>query len=124
MTMGAKRLRVAARGGCGPVLRPGPEIRVLFAFDPTRSALLLLGGDKAGYWQRRYKQNIPIADQLYQDYTAEAEKQRVMPKRIPLDWEDLERELHAAGVSPEEIETGARRLLGHARGHQLAEIRK
>jgi hypothetical protein len=33
-------------------LRPGSagrsEIRVLFAFDPTRSALLLLGGDKAG----------------------------------------------------------------------------
>ena len=39
-------------------LRPGSaarsEIRVLFAFDPTRSALLLLGGDKAGNWQRWY----------------------------------------------------------------------
>jgi hypothetical protein len=34
-----------------------------------------------------------------------------MPHRTPLDWEDLERELHAAGVSPEEIETGSRRLL-------------
>jgi hypothetical protein len=34
-----------------------------------------------------------------------------MPKRTPLDWEDLERELHAAGVSPAEIEAGARRLL-------------
>jgi hypothetical protein len=37
-------------------LRPGSagrsEIRVLSAFDPTRSALLLLGGDKAGNWQR------------------------------------------------------------------------
>lgn len=33
-------------------LRPGSggrsEIRIVFAFDPTRSALLLLGGDKAG----------------------------------------------------------------------------
>lgn len=47
-----------------------------------------------------------------------------MPKRIPLDWEDLERELHAAGVSPDEIETGARELLARARGHQLAESRK
>jgi len=40
-------------------LRPGSagrsEIRVLFAFDPTRSALLLLGGDKAGNWQRWYR---------------------------------------------------------------------
>src|SRR5208282_3803972 len=33
-----------------------------------------------------------------------------MPERTPLDWADLERELHAAGVSPEEIEAGARRL--------------
>ena len=27
-----------------------------------------------------------------------------MPKPTPQDWEELERELHAAGVSPEEIE--------------------
>jgi len=58
-------------------LRPGSaarsEIRVLFAFYPTRSALLL-GGDKSGNWQRWYKENIPIADQLYPDYTTEAEE--------------------------------------------------
>jgi DNA-binding XRE family transcriptional regulator len=47
-----------------------------------------------------------------------------MPKRTPLGWADLKRELHAAGVSPEEIEAGARRLLAQARGYQLAEIRK
>jgi hypothetical protein len=61
-------------------LRPGSaarsEIRVLFAFDPTRSALLLLGGDKSGNWQRWYKENIPIAEQLYLDYTAEADRRR------------------------------------------------
>jgi hypothetical protein len=34
------------------------------------------------------------------------------------DWETLERELHAAGVSPAEIEAGARRLLAQAREHQ------
>ena len=59
-------------------LRPGSagrsEIRVLFAFDPTRSALLLLGGDKAGNWQRWYRQNIPIAEQLYLEYATEQEK--------------------------------------------------
>jgi hypothetical protein len=47
-----------------------------------------------------------------------------MPKRAPQDWETLERELHAAGVSEAEIEAGARRLLAEARGHQLAEARK
>jgi hypothetical protein len=41
-----------------------------------------------------------------------------MAKRTALDWETLERELHAAGVSPAEIEAGARRLLAQARGHQ------
>lgn len=60
-------------------LRPGSkgrsEIRVLFAFDPTRSALLLLGGDKAGNWQRWYRQNIPVAEQLYLDYTQAAERE-------------------------------------------------
>lgn len=56
-------------------LRPGSarrsEIRVLFAFDPSRSALLLLGGDKAGNWQRWYRENIPIAERLYQEYTTD-----------------------------------------------------
>jgi DNA-binding XRE family transcriptional regulator len=47
-----------------------------------------------------------------------------MPKRTPLDWEDLEHELHAAGVSPGEIQAGARQLLAQARGHQLALTRK
>jgi ribosome-binding protein aMBF1 (putative translation factor) len=47
-----------------------------------------------------------------------------MPKRTPRDWATLERELHAAGVSAEEIEAGARTLLAQARGHQLAEARK
>jgi DNA-binding XRE family transcriptional regulator len=47
-----------------------------------------------------------------------------MPKRTPQEWETLEGELHAAGVSPEEIEAGARMLLAQARGHQLAQARK
>ncbi|MGH3162208.1 MAG: type II toxin-antitoxin system RelE/ParE family toxin [Streptosporangiaceae bacterium] len=42
-------------------LRPGSkgrsEIRIIFAFDPTRSALLLLGGDKEGNWARWYRDN-------------------------------------------------------------------
>jgi hypothetical protein len=59
-------------------LRPGSrgrsEIRIIFAFDPARSALLLLGGDKAGNWQRWYRDNIPIAERLYLEYTAQDEE--------------------------------------------------
>ena len=32
---------------------------------------MALGGDKAGNWQRWYRQNIPIAEQLYLEYTTE-----------------------------------------------------
>ena len=46
---------------------------MLFAFDPTRSALLLLGGDKAGNRHRWYRDNIPLAEQLYLEYTEEEE---------------------------------------------------
>jgi hypothetical protein len=37
---------------------------VLFAFDPRRCAVLLIGGDKAGN-DRWYEQFVPIADALY-----------------------------------------------------------
>jgi len=47
-------------------LRPrGGFLRVLFAFDPQRTAILLLGGDKGGQWTTWYEEMIPIADQLY-----------------------------------------------------------
>jgi len=36
--------------------------------------LLLLGGDKAGNWARWYRENIPVAEQLYTDYTADEEE--------------------------------------------------
>jgi hypothetical protein len=47
-------------------------VRIIFAFDPARSALL--GGDKAGNWQRWYRDNIALAEQLYLDYTTEDEE--------------------------------------------------
>jgi hypothetical protein len=59
-------------------LRPGSrgrsEIRIIFAFDRTRSALLLLGGDKAGNWERWYRENIPIAERLYREYTTDGDE--------------------------------------------------
>lgn len=53
-------------------LRPGSsgrsELRILFAFDPERHAILLVAGDKAGNWTKWYKTNIPIADELFEDH--------------------------------------------------------
>lgn len=55
-------------------LRPGSrgrsELRVLFAFDPLRQAMLLMAGDKAGVWDRWYRVNIPLADDLFDRHLA------------------------------------------------------
>jgi hypothetical protein len=48
--------------------------QIIFAVDPTRPALLLLDGDKAGNWARWYRDNIPLAEQLCIDYTADEEE--------------------------------------------------
>jgi hypothetical protein len=45
----------------------GEPWRILFAFDPKRQAILLVGGNKSGN-QKWYKENIPIAEQRYKKY--------------------------------------------------------
>lgn len=52
-------------------LRPGGSIRVLFAFDPRRTAILLIGGDKRDRWQEWYQEMVPVADRLYDEHLAE-----------------------------------------------------
>ncbi len=44
--------------------------RVLYAFDPRRCAVLLIGGNKRGD-KRWYETFVPIADQLYDELLAE-----------------------------------------------------
>jgi hypothetical protein len=47
----------------------GRPIRILYAFDPVRNAILLIGGDKTGN-KRWYKTHVPIADKLYNQHLA------------------------------------------------------
>ena len=51
----------------------GHAFRVLYAFDPNRAAVLLIGGDKTGN-DRWYEIFIPIADRLYDEYLAELKR--------------------------------------------------
>jgi hypothetical protein len=44
-------------------LRAG-SMRALFAFDPRRQAIVLVGGDKRDDWTGWYERNIPLADDL------------------------------------------------------------
>jgi hypothetical protein len=59
--MALRELRVQSRG------RP---LRVFYAFDPLRQAVLLIGGDKTGD-NRFYERLIPVAEQIWVRYLEE-----------------------------------------------------
>ena len=48
----------------------GRPIRVFYAFDPRRTAILLIGGDKTGDG-RFYERFVPLADRLYDEHLKE-----------------------------------------------------
>ncbi|KXB09109.1 addiction module toxin RelE [candidate division MSBL1 archaeon SCGC-AAA385M11] len=52
----------------------GSPLRVLYAFDPRRTAILLIGGDKTGD-DRWYEKSIPMADRLYDEHLDELRKE-------------------------------------------------
>ena len=56
-------------------LRPGStgrtEVRVLFALDKQRKAILLVGGDKSDDRKDWYKVNVPIADDRFDERLAQ-----------------------------------------------------
>jgi hypothetical protein len=49
--------------------------RILFAFDPARTAILLVGGDKRGN-ARFYQNMIPLADSLFEKHLDKWRKRR------------------------------------------------
>jgi hypothetical protein len=55
----------------------GRPLRTLFAFDPRRSAILLIGGDKSGD-DRFYEHMIPLADDLYDVHLETLRKEGVI----------------------------------------------
>jgi hypothetical protein len=54
---------------------PGGNLRILFAFDPRRCAMLLIGGDKTNLWDEWYDKVIPVADALYTEHLATLKKE-------------------------------------------------
>ena len=56
------------------VQHAGQPYRVLYAFDPRRLAILLIGGNKAGD-DRWYGKFVPLADDLYDDHLKLLEKE-------------------------------------------------
>jgi hypothetical protein len=56
----------------------GEPYRIFYAFDPRRTAILLIGGNKTGD-DRFYERTVPIADSLYDTYIAELKKEGLIP---------------------------------------------
>jgi hypothetical protein len=52
----------------------GRPYRTLYAFDPRRMAILLIGGDKTGD-DRWYETNVPVADRLYDEHLEQLRKE-------------------------------------------------
>jgi hypothetical protein len=52
----------------------GRPLRIFYAFDPRRTAILLVGGDKTGD-ERFYETFIPEADRLYDEYVDELRRE-------------------------------------------------
>jgi len=63
-----RELRVQHRG------RP---IRIFYAFDPRRAAILLIAGDKTGD-ERFYERLTPVADRLYDEHLAQLRRERLI----------------------------------------------
>lgn len=69
-----KELRPASPGAS--------EVRVLFAFDPARSAVMLLAGDKSkgrsgrDRWSGWYKRAIPQAEAIYEEHLRRLEDEK------------------------------------------------
>jgi len=67
-----RELRVQHRG------RP---YRVLYAFDPKRVAILLIGGDKTGSGDKWYVDHIPLADRIYDAHLDELKAEEAARQR-------------------------------------------
>ncbi|MGK2926899.1 MAG: type II toxin-antitoxin system RelE/ParE family toxin [Lysobacterales bacterium] len=68
----------------GPHLRElrmqyrGNPYRILYAFDPRRIAVLLIGGCKTGR-DRWYEEFVPLADTLYDEHLNQLRKEGLIP---------------------------------------------
>jgi len=56
----------------------GNPIRIFYAFDPKRAAILLIGGDKTGD-DRFYERLLPRVDRLYDEHLQELKYEGEIP---------------------------------------------
>jgi Phage derived protein Gp49-like (DUF891) len=95
--------------------------RILFVFDPWRSAILLVADDKAGSWNKWYAGMIPRADRLCEIYLKERAAEGRQPVTSYTKW-DRDAYIERIG-GPEEAER-RQTLMARQSGQRLADERK
>ncbi len=109
------------------VQHQGDPYRILYAFDPRRNAILLMGGNKAGD-DRWYETFVPIADRLYDEHLVSATQERrvtVMAKPFRLLRDKLPPEARArTNAMLEEIALQELRKALNLTQEQVAEAMK
>ena len=86
------------------------NLRVLFAFDPRRMAILLIGGDKTHRWEAWYQNVIPLADRLYEEHLETLEEGRITAMTKTKPFAELADQIKADPVRRERIAIGKRAL--------------
>jgi hypothetical protein len=59
------------------VQHQGRPYRILYAFDPRRAAILLIGGDRTGN-ERWYEEFVPVADRLYDAHLVSLKREELV----------------------------------------------
>ena len=74
---GAQPARADTQGSLRelPVQHRGRPLQVLYTLDPPRTAILLLGGDKAGD-DRRYERELPRAERVFDEHLETLRRER------------------------------------------------
>ena len=75
----ADQIKASRHANMKELRPPATHIRVLFAFDPTRTAILLIGGNKERRWESWYQEFIPVADRLFDDHLDELRREGEIP---------------------------------------------
>jgi predicted XRE-type DNA-binding protein len=100
------------------------ELRVLFAFDPQRTAIVLVAGDKQGQWQRWYDDSVPIADERFDAHLQtlpKATKQQKGRRKTMMTLDDW---LAKRPVDRKAVERHKARMRAELRAHALRELRE
>jgi DNA-binding XRE family transcriptional regulator len=95
--------------------------RILFVFDPWRSSILLVAGDKAGRWNEWYTE---AAEQRYETYQRTSRGGGVTTMSSYVRWSDIRADHVERAGGPQVVEDGKQELLATVVGHRLAEVRR